>query len=164
MNIFELLDKSDFTTIGFQFRNERKLKRIISKIPHNFIELNRNNEIENIKQIFRDYKINSVLGIKNYFREEKIIILDISTSYGGYNKNKKIDKIRKYAIENNKKIIILAPISSSKNYSKASISIRSRLPSQLLYSSDLVLSFVNVNEINIIKNRYGKNEAIKLDI
>lgn len=98
-HLYELLEKSDISMIGYTYKNENLKDQIISKIPHISV-----GEVDidsfSIKQYLRDIKINQILEDSEPY---KWLVLDIGQM--GYPSNKNgmefskalsslIDKIR----------------------------------------------------------------------
>ncbi len=72
-HLYELLEKSDISMIGYTYKNEILKDQIISKIPHMSV-----GEVDidsfNIKQYLRDIKINQILENREPY---KWLVLDI---------------------------------------------------------------------------------------
>lgn len=71
--LYDLIDKSDVTVIGYSFKNERLKDELISRLSCYYV-----GEISypfNVKSILRDAKINQVLGDNDPF---KFLLIDIN--------------------------------------------------------------------------------------
>lgn len=71
--LYDLVDQSDVSLLGYTHKNERIKDEFISKLPHMSIGMVDSSSF-NFKQIVRDMKINQVLEEGEYF---KWIVLDI---------------------------------------------------------------------------------------
>ena len=71
--LYDLIDKSDVTVIGYSFKNERLKDELISRLSCYYV-----GEISypfNVKSILRDAKINQVLGDNDPF---KFLLIDVN--------------------------------------------------------------------------------------
>jgi len=81
--LYDLIDQSDVSLLGYTYKNERIKDEFISKLPHMSIGMVDSSSF-NFKQIVRDMKINQVLEEGEYF---KWVVLDIGDVTHGSTKS-----------------------------------------------------------------------------
>lgn len=176
--LFDILKKSDFSLLGYRFKQERLKDEIISKLPHRVVP-----EIDSsfsFKSFLRDLKLESILETDNTVKNPEYLILDLnnirfkSDDLGGRLPGVKqrqigniLNKIREdmYSGPENPtyKLLILTSLYSSgmKNVDDANITNFSG-GSRPIYMSDV--SIVMQDEsMKIIKNRFdhsGKGKYV----
>lgn len=79
--IYEMIEKSDITLIGYTYKVEKIKDEFISKLP--CIKLGEINSSFSIKSFLRDVKINQLLDNFEYFKYLVIDINDIRISENG---------------------------------------------------------------------------------
>lgn len=161
--LYDLLNKSNFITIGYTFQDERIKDEFISKLPHMVI----NEEIDSsfsFKSIIRDSKLESLLDNKDLIIPEYIIIDYDKVSFPNIDSMARylrlkstLQNLRSVGIENNIKVIFTSPIYRSANEDNI------KGGSTPIYISDLVL-MLNGSNCIIKKNRFdGDNKTISLN-
>ena len=166
--LFDLLKKSDFSLLGYRFKQERLKDEIISKIPHVEIQ-----------------EIDSSFYFKNYLRDEKLkylfegsdmsdikvpkwFVLDINniTSKLLINKVKLIkevlNNIRRYMYSDTYgieepfyKLLITCPLQKTISDFDIHSFIGGNTP---IYISDFVCAINDNNNLNVLKNRHDDND------
>ena len=171
-DLLDLVKKSDFTLIGYTFKEERLKDEFISNFS--FIEIDEISSSFSFKSFLRDLKLKSILENGESVKNPEYILLDISNirieekdSLGGRQKviRKIIEKIREdvyrdysseFPAKPQYKVIFTCSLYNSgtnsndneiSNFSGGSVSI---------FTSDLVLS-IKDNKIKVLKNRFGNN-------
>lgn len=171
-DLLDLVNKSDFTLIGYTFRDERIKDEFISNFS--FIEIDEINSSFSFKSFLRDLKLKSILETGLSVKNPEYVLLDINNirieekdSLGGRQKviRKIIEKIREdvyrdYTSEfppkpQYKVIFTCSLYNSGTNSNNNEISNFSG-GNGPIYSSDLVLS-IKDNKIKVLKNRFGNN-------
>ena len=74
--LFDLLKKSDFSLLGYRFKQERLKDEIISKLPHLVVP-----EIDSsfsFKSFFRDLKLESILETGESVKRPEYLVLDLN--------------------------------------------------------------------------------------
>ena len=74
--LYDLLKKSDFSLLGYRFKQERLKDEIISKLPHRVVP-----EIDSsfsFKSFLRDLKLESILEIDESVKRPEYLILDLN--------------------------------------------------------------------------------------
>ena len=74
--LFDLLGKSDFSLLGYRFKQERLKDEIISKLPHRVVP-----EIDSsfsFKSFLRDLKIQSILENGESVKNPEYLVLDLN--------------------------------------------------------------------------------------
>lgn len=161
--LYDLLNKSDFITIGYTFQDERIKDEFISKLPHMVI----NDEIDSsfsFKSIIRDSKLESLIDNKDLIIPKYFVIdwdkvsfpnIDNTTRY--FRLKSTLQNLRSTAIESNIKVIFTSPICRSPDED----SIKGG--STPMYIADLVL-MLNGGNCIIKKNRFDRdNKTISLN-
>lgn len=172
-DILNLIKNSDFTLVGYSFKNERIKDELISNF--NYIEIEEANSSFCFKSFLRDLKIKSILENARPVRHPEYILLDTNniifsdkdnllggrqkiirsfvenlrsqlyTDYSGFNEAPQF------------KIILTSSLYRSGVNSEGNNINNFSSGSGPLYVSDLVLSIID-NKIKIIKNRFGNND------
>ena len=145
-NLYDLIRRSNFCTIGYTASGERTMNEVLSKIGYSVKII----EYNNIESIIRDNKIDQIFDVdeKNLIIEFRFPDLPNPTVTRAKQLRESLVIIRK--MFSNCKIVI--PI---QGYRLSTTMFREELlqvPSQLLYQSDLVISIDQ--DIKILKNRY----------
>jgi hypothetical protein len=153
-----MIGKSRMTTIGYSFRDERIMLKILSKINTSRVYIDSFDECS-IKSSFRDLKINDIL---NNRPSSKVILIDIadvpkrdSKSLSSWSGN-----LQSILVENGQSysVIVTSPVNLdfNNNYSFSG-------GSALVYGSDLVISLGH-GYLRINKNRNGyQDEKISFE-
>lgn len=99
--LYQTLEQSDVSLIGYTFNSERIKDEFISKLPH--INVGRINSSFSIRQFIRDYKIGQILDDSYSYSDFNWIVIDINDieidkSYNSYflntlNRTSSISKI-----------------------------------------------------------------------
>jgi hypothetical protein len=74
--LFDLLKKSDFSLLGYRFKQERIKDEIISKLPHRVVP-----EIDSsfsFKSFLRNLKLQSILETGDTVNNPEYIVLDLN--------------------------------------------------------------------------------------
>lgn len=161
--IYELIDKSKVTLIGYTFKDEKLKDEFTS--PISYIDIGEVNSSFNLKSIIRDIKLDKVLGFENkkithILFDTNNISADIKlnnqgTGMNGYTKQKQIfENLRSATINENLNVIIVSSLYRNvvKNTSTNFIGGQTGL-----YISDVAITLDN-SKIKIIKNRFGSEE------
>ena len=173
--LFDLLKKSDFSLLGYRFKQERLKDEIISKLPHRVVP-----EIDSsfsFKSFLRDLRLESILETGESVNIPEYIVLDINdirtSSNPGIFKSddlgsrqnqigKILNKIRSDMYSGPEtptyKLLILTPLYSSgmKNIDDVNITNFSG-GSQPIYMSDVAIVMQD-ESMKIIKNRFDHND------
>ena len=163
--LFDLLKKSDFSLLGYRFKQERLKDEIISKLPHMVVP-----EIDSsfsFKSFLRDLKLKSILETGNTVKNPEYIVLDLNnirfkSDDLGSRQNQIsniLNKIREDMYSGSKvpyKLLILTPLySSGKNVDDSSITNFTG-GNRPIYMSDVVI-VMQEKSMKVIKNRFGEN-------
>lgn len=137
-----LLKKSNFSIIGYGYRNEKKKDDIISKF--NYIKYQFTESIDSFLSFIREHKINQIINSES----SDTIVIDIQSSPFSIKEDyqyliKKLEGI-------GYRIIISIAINRIRSSSK--ILDNGFQNSQLLYKCDLAI-IIEDSTINIVKNR-----------
>ena len=173
--LFDLLKKSDFSLLGYRFKQERLKDEIISKLPHRVVP-----EIDSsfsFKSFLRDLKLESILETGESVKNPEYLVLDLNdirtSSNPGIFKSddlgsrqnqigKILNKIRSDMYSGPEtptyKLLILTPLYSSgmKNIDDVNITNFSG-GSQPIYMSDVAI-VMQEESMKIIKNRFDHND------
>ena len=173
--LFDLLKRSDFSLLGYRFKQERLKDEIISKLPHRVVP-----EIDSsfsFKSFLRDLRLESILETGESVNIPEYIVLDINdirtSSNPGIFKSddlgsrqnqigKILNKIRSDMYSGPEtptyKLLILTPLYSSgmKNIDDVNITNFSG-GSQPIYMSDVAIVMQD-ESMKIIKNRFDHND------
>ena len=165
--LFDLLKKSDFSLLGYRFKQERLKDEIISKIPHLVVP-----EIDSsfsFKSFLRDMKLESILETGNTVKNPEYLILDLndikfkSDDLGGRQNQigNILNKIREdmYSGPENptyKLLILTSLYSSGRNVDDTNITNFSG-GSRPIYMSDVAIVMQD-ESMKIIKNRFDHND------
>jgi hypothetical protein len=165
--LFDLLKKSDFSLLGYRFKQERIKDEIISKLPHRVVP-----EIDSsfsFKSFLRDLKLQSILETGETVKNPEYLVLDLNNirfknDVLGSRQNQIgsiLNKIREDMYFDSKvpyKLLILTTLYSSglKNVDDASITNFSG-GSQPIYMSDVAIVMQD-ESMKVIKNRFDHND------
>jgi hypothetical protein len=165
--LFDLLKKSDFSLLGYRFKQERIKDEIISKLPHRVVP-----EIDSsfsFKSFLRDLKLKSILETGETVKNPEYLVLDLNNirfknDVLGSRQNQIgsiLNKIREDMYFDSKvpyKLLILTTLYSSglKNVDDASITNFSG-GSQPIYMSDVAIVMQD-ESMKVIKNRFDHND------
>ena len=165
--LFDLLKKSDFSLLGYRFKQERLKDEIISKLPHLVVP-----EIDSsfsFKSFLRDMKLESILETGNTVKNTEYLILDLndikfkSDDLGGRQNQigNILNKIREdmYSGPENptyKLLILTSLYSSGRNVDDTNITNFSG-GSRPIYMSDVAIVMQD-ESMKIIKNRFDHND------
>ena len=165
--LFDLLKRSDFSLLGYRFKQERLKDEIISKLPHRVVP-----EIDSsfsFKSFLRDLKIESILETGESVKNPDYIVLDLNNivftndvlGSRQIQIGRIINKIREDMYSGPEKptykLLMLTPLySSGKNVDNSSITNFSG-GSQPIYMSDLAIVMQD-ESMKIIKNRFDHND------
>lgn len=163
--LYDLVSKSNFTTIGYSSTSEKIKDEFISKLPHLVI----NEEIDSsfsIRREVRNIRINSLLNEEMLVLPEYLVVDYKSISFpriddaSRYVRIKEtLENLRLTGEENNIKIIFTSP-----TYKTEGSTIKGG--QRGIYIADLVL-MIEDDSCNITKNRFGSflnkhNQTISL--
>jgi hypothetical protein len=166
--LFDLLKKSDFSLLGYRFKQERLKDEIISKLPHRVVP-----EIDSsfsFKSFLRDLRLESILETGESVNIPEYLILDLneirfkSEDLGSRQNQigRIINKIREDMYSGPEKptykLLMLTSLYSSglKNVDDVNITNFSG-GSQPIYMSDLAIVMQD-ESMKIIKNRFDHND------
>jgi hypothetical protein len=164
--LFDLFKQSDFSLLGYRFKQERLKDEIISKLPHMVVP-----EIDSsfsFKSFLRDLKLQSILETGETVKNPEYIVLDLNNirfksdvlgsrqiQIGDI-----LNKIREDMYSGSKipyKLLILTTLySSGKNVDGVSITNFSG-GSKPIYMSDISV-VMQEESMKIIKNRFDHND------
>lgn len=163
--LFDLLKKSDFSLLGYRFKQERLKDEIISKLPHRVVP-----EIDSsfsFKSFLRDLKIDSILETGYSVRNPEYIVLDLNDiRYKSssvlfdkqYQIKRTVEKIREdiYSGTPSYKLLMLTSLYKSGTNTDNFDITNFMSGSGPIYMSDLSL-VMQENSIKVIKNRFGND-------
>ena len=162
-DLYDLVNKSSFTTIGYTSQHESLKDEFISKLSNMVI----NEEIDSsfsFKSIIRDSKLKSLLDNKDLIIPEYFVIDYDKVSFPNIDSmarylrlKETLETLKYVAIENNIKVIFTSPIYRlSEDYTIKG-------GSSPIYVADLVL-MLNGDNCKISKNRFSHfDETIPLN-
>ena len=170
--LFDLLKRSDFSLLGYRFKQERLKDEIISKLPHRVVP-----EIDSsfsFKSFLRDLRLESILETGESIKNPEYLVLDLNeirfkSDDLGSRQNQIgtiLYKIREDLYSNYSgvypqtppyKLLMLTSLYSSgmKNVDDANITNFSG-GSKPIYVSDLAI-VIQEESMKVIKNRFGEN-------
>ena len=169
-NLFELIRKSDVTTIGYTFQNERIKDELISNF--NYIDVGQINSSFSLRSFLRDLKLKSILETGEVVKKPDYILLDIGNipfknNDALYGRQKFIrsfvEDLRSQIYTDCSgfpgkpqfKIILTTSLyKSGRNSGGNDINNFSGGSGSALYVSDLVFT-ISDDKIKVIKNRFG---------
>lgn len=159
--LFELINKSNISLLGYTFKEERIKDEIISNIT--YYELPEINSSFSMLSYIRDSKINSVLD--NDVKPPTHFLIDINNFMVGRGEMSRVNviknslgRIANELIDTNFKLLITAPIYNNMGEDQYNFSGGNTG----LYMSDFV-GIIRQDRIRIMKNRYGMDQIdIKL--
>lgn len=169
--LYDLINKSSLTLIGYSFKDEMIKDKLISKLNPYFIE-SIDDEFS-LTSYIRDLKINEILSSKHYFGgnflvvDTNIISIPIDrNAFVGVNKAKFLRKLSEDLRVASKLLgyipIMTAPLYQSVSYDNGVHNFSGG--SGPMYVSDLVITFNNKkSKLQVIKNRNGDNFDISYD-
>jgi hypothetical protein len=151
--LFELINQSNISLLGYTFKEERIKDEIISKVSH--IELPEINSSFSMLSYIRDSKIDSVLNNKT--ETPSHFLLDINNFMVGRGEKSRanvikhaLTRIAEELLDTNFKLLITCPIYNSGGNSG-------------LYMADFV-GIIREDRVRIMKNREGNSQIdIKYD-
>jgi hypothetical protein len=166
--LFDLLKKSDFSLLGYRFKQERLKDEIISKLPHLVVP-----EIDSsfsFKSFLRNLKLQSILETGESVNNTEYLVLDLNeirfkSDDLGSRQNQIgtiLNKIRSDMYSGPEtptyKLLILSSLYSSgmKNIDDVNITNFSG-GSQPIYMSDVAIVMQD-ESMKIIKNRFDHND------
>jgi hypothetical protein len=168
---YELVNKSNITTLGYSFIDERLKDELISQIS--YIDVGKIDSSFSIKSFIRDIKLNKILN--NDFSFEKIthILFDTNNIKTGSTLKERIERRRFFSFlktsEYDENIKIIITSSTIDNVLAYPDTLVPRLESELLYISDLVMVICENKKhksLKIEKNRLGiytQNKFLKIE-
>ena len=171
--LFDLLKRSDFSLLGYRFKQERLKDEIISKLPHRVVP-----EIDSsfsFKSFLRDLRLESILETGESIKNPEYLVLDLNeirfkSDDLGSRQNQIgtiLYKIREDLYSNYSgvypqtppyKLLMLTSLYSSgmKNVDDVNITNFSG-GSQPIYMSDVTIVMQD-ESMKIIKNRFDRND------
>jgi hypothetical protein len=144
--LFDLLKKSDFSLLGYRFKQERLKDEIISKLPHTVVP-----EIDSsfsFKSFLRDLKLKSILETGNTVKNPEYLVLDLN------NIRFKNDVLGSRQIQ----------IGDILNKIREDMYSGSEIPYKLLILTSLYSSGVNVDDVNITNFSGGSKPIYMSDV
>lgn len=148
--LYELLRKSNFNLIGYNYREERGKNEFLKKFNPLYI----NNE-DSIRSYIRDNRIDNIVGSNTTTFDS--FVIDLTGLKSDYRSTQHIaEQLRADSISYNAQIIATVALNYNLNTGVKAKSTRliTALRPSLVYPADVVVVFFD-NDINIIKNRYG---------
>jgi len=164
--LYDLVSKSNFTTIGYSSISEKIKDEFISKLPHLVIT----EEIDSsfsIRREIRNIRINSLLNEEKLVLPKYIVVDYKSISFPRIDEMSRyvriketLENLRSTGVENNIKVIFTSPTYKTPEGSTIKGGQRG------IYIADLVL-MIEDDSCNIMKNRFGSflnkhNQTISL--
>ncbi len=170
--LYDLLEKSDVSLLGYRFKQERIKDEIISKLPHMVVP-----EIDSsfsFKSFLRDLKLKSILETEESVETPEYLILDLNNirfkndvlgsrqiQIGNIFNNIRQDLYSNfsggYPQTPTYKLLMLTPLySSGKNVDDSSITNFSG-GSRPIYMSDITI-VMQEKSMKVIKNRFGEDD------
>lgn len=155
--IYEMIEKSDITLIGYTFKVERIKDEFISKLP--CIMVGEINSSFSIKAFLRDIKLNQILDDGEYF---KYLVIDISDIITSGDKNISMERTKLI-----KSIIETIRVDMYKSYPKgddlgsdfddpdAHATVEFETPYKLIITSPLYKSPSGLNNSDLVNNFMG---------
>ena len=148
--LYELLRKSNFNLIGYNYREERGKNEFLKKFNPLYIK-----HEDSIRSYIRDNRIDNIVGSNNTTFDS--FVVDLTGLKYDYRYTQHIaEQLRADSISYNTQIIATVAVNCNLNTcvkTKPTALITAIRPS-LVYPADVVVIFFD-NDINIIKNRYG---------
>lgn len=167
-DLFNLINKSTITLIGYTFKDERIKDELISNL--NYFEVDKIDSSFSIKPILRDLRINSILECSKKSPDYILIdtgnILYDSEKIGSRQQSirKTVEKLQNdfYSEDSgsypqNPKIKIIISQPTHRPYKNEDI-LRLTGGDITLYLSDLAITITN-NKIKVVKNRFGSDNC-----
>ena len=171
-NLYDLVDQSRFTTIGYTFQDEKLKDEFISKLPCiRYKEIDSSFSFDgSIKQKLRDIRLDSLLNDTDIGLKFEYLVLDFERDLPYLGKGDKneisrsiqlssiLEKLRGQSIECGIKVIFTTPTYTS-FYLKQNL----KGGSKSMYMADLAF-IVNDGIAKLMKNRFGiDNETFSLN-
>ena len=160
--LFELINNSKISLLGYTFKEERIKDELISKIPH--IELQEVSSSFSILSYIRDSKIDTLLNNKENINHFLFDINSFRVGTGGQISRSNmiqntLKRIQQELFETNFKLLITCPIYNQMGNDEYNFSSGQTG----LYIADFV-GIIKEYSIKIMKNRYGSSQTnIKYD-
>ena len=159
--LFELINQSKITLLGYTFKEERIKDEIISKVSH--YELPEISSSFSIISYIRDSKIDSILDNKTEIPTH--FLLDINNNFdrgeiSSANRiNNHLRRIADELVDTNFKLLITSPIYNKIGTDELNFSGGQRV----LYMADF-FGIIKKDSFKIMKNRYGDGGFIMTNI
>lgn len=154
--LYDIITKSNFNLIGYNYREERGKNEFLKKFNPLYI-----NHEDSIRSYIRDHRIDNIVGSNNTTFDS--FVVDLSGLKSDYRFTQHItEQLRADSITYNAQIIATVAVNYNVNTgvkTKSSALITAMRPS-LVYPADVVAVFFD-NDLNIIKNRYGREFTIE---
>lgn len=179
--IFEHLDKSNLTMIGYKYQDERIKDELISKLPYiEIFDFDSSFSVMNaLKRTIREKKIESVLSDEEFTNlNVNFLVVDLGNfsipkSEFTFERSRHISEfigqMRKEVLETKYSLIILSPVNSTMGrFENLLATLGNDIPSfsggnRSIYMADMVY-VIEGRKIKIIKNRFDSdNITISLD-
>jgi hypothetical protein len=171
-NLYDLVDQSRFTTIGYTFQDEKLKDEFISKLPCiRYKEIDSSFSFDgSIKQKLRDIRLDSLLNDTDIGLKFEYLVLDFERDLPYLGKGDKneisrsiqlssiLEKLRGQSIECGIKVIFTTP-----TYTSFDLNQNLKGGSKSMYMADLAF-IVNDGIAKLMKNRFGiDNETFSLN-
>jgi hypothetical protein len=171
-NLYDLVDQSRFTTIGYTFQDEKLKDEFISKLPCiRYKEIDSSFSFDgSIKQKLRDIRLDSLLNDTDIGLRFEYLVLDFERDLPYLGKGDKneisrsiqlssiLEKLRGQSIECGIKVIFTTP-----TYTSFDLNQNLKGGSKSMYMADLAF-IVNDGIAKLMKNRFGiDNETFSLN-
>jgi hypothetical protein len=159
--LFELINNSKISLLGYTFKEERIKDELISRVPH--IELQEVSSSFSMLSYIRDSKIDTLLNNKENINH---FLFDINNFRVGTNGQisrsnmiqNTLKRIQKELFDTNFKLLITCPIYTQMGNDEYNFSSGQTG----LYIADFV-GIIKQDSIKIMKNRYGSQTSIEYD-
>ena len=164
--IFDFMNESNLTIVGYKFQDERIKDEFISKLPHiEIFEFDSSfSVISSLKQKVRENKIDSILegcsvsnakfvvvDIANLKRHKDLSDIVFSKSVSMF-----LESLRADIYHTGYRLIVLSPINTSIAGGTSATSFMGG--SRTLYMADLAYA-IEGKKINIVKNRFDRDQV-----
>lgn len=165
--LYEMINQSDLTLIGYTYKDERIKDALLSQIKP--IQVGKVKASFSIRQHIRDIKIDEVLSTSPFYNG-KLIHIDLNDIEfdGGENYSlKRARSLRSFILELREQCINIGYKAIMTSALYQTISNDTKIHnfmggSSPMYASDLIIKFES-SDLKIIKNRYGKTFNISSD-
>lgn len=159
--LFELINNSKISLLGYTFKEERIKDELISRVPH--IELQEVSSSFSMLSYIRDSKIDTLLNNKENINH---FLFDINNFRVGTNGQisrsnmiqNTLKRIQQELFDTNFKLLITCPIYTQMGNDEYNFSSGQTG----LYIADFV-GIIKQDSIKIMKNRYGSQTSIRYD-